>query len=276
MLSKTINQCEEGMDPFTDERDDLLLEKDRITFSVLKQIMKNCQYVSSNHEKLIICFSCLPFPVWIWTADDATEEEKEKAYQLTMRRFPPEEAYSYNLKYELAEYFIERSLEEGKKLSIQINMYAYDCPQPVRPKEKAEGCLHRCTEEDIDILVEFMDLFHREIGIDQQSLVSYRKTAEEDVRNGYLYFWKNNDGKPVASCHYRPNGSMASIGLVYTRKEDRRHHYAQNLVYQVTKIAMEQGYLPVLYTVANYLASNACYEEIGYRLRGKLCTIGLS
>jgi hypothetical protein len=276
MSSKTINEREEEMDPFTDERDELLLEKDRVTFSVLKQIMKNCQYVSSDHEKLIICFSCLPFPVWIWTADDATEEEKEKAYQLTMRRFPPEEAYTYNLKYDLAEYFIERSSQEGKTLSISIDMYAYECSDPVEPAYMADGCFHRCKEEDIGVLVEFMDLFHREIGIDQQSLASYRNTAEEDVRNGYLYFWKNNAGKPVACCHYHPNGSMASIGLVYTRKEDRRHHYAQNLVYQVTKIAIEQGYLPVLYTDANYLASNACYEKIGYLLRGKLCTIGLS
>ena len=29
----------------------------------------------------------------------------------------------------------------------------------------------------------------------------------------------------------------------------------------------------MLYTDADYAASNACYEKIGYVLRGKLCTI---
>jgi predicted GNAT family acetyltransferase len=67
---------------------------------------------------------------------------------------------------------------------------------------------------------------------------------------------------------------MASIGLVYTRDEYRRKHYAEHLVYQVSEIVSDLGYLPMLYTDADYVASNACYEKIGYILRGKLCTIG--
>ena len=66
---------------------------------------------------------------------------------------------------------------------------------------------------------------------------------------------------------------MASIGLVFTRTEYRRHHYAEHLVYEVSKIAKEEGYLPMLYTDADYVASNKCYEKLGYILRGKLCTI---
>ena len=79
----------------------------------------------------------------------------------------------------------------------------------------------------------------------------------------------------MAVCTIRPNGGLASIGLVYTREEYRRRHYAENLVYQVTRIAKDAGYMPMLYTDADYAASNACYEKIGYVLRGKLCTIGV-
>ena len=32
-------------------------------------------------------------------------------------------------------------------------------------------------------------------------------------------------------------------------------------------------YYEMLYTDADYAASNACYEKIGYILRGKLCTV---
>ncbi len=80
-------------------------------------------------------------------------------------------------------------------------------------------------------------------------------------------------GENVASCKFAPNGDMASINLVFTRPEFRRKHYAENLVYQVTQLAIEEGYVPMLYTDANYIASNACYEKIGYGLRGKLCAI---
>jgi predicted GNAT family acetyltransferase len=67
---------------------------------------------------------------------------------------------------------------------------------------------------------------------------------------------------------------LAILGQVYPRPEFRRKHYEENLVYQVTKIAAQAGYLPMLYTDADYAASNACYVKIGYILRGKLCTIG--
>ena len=66
---------------------------------------------------------------------------------------------------------------------------------------------------------------------------------------------------------------MASINLVFTKKAYRRKHYAENLVYQVTTIAKEAGFTPMLYTDADYTASNACYEKIGYVLRGRLCTV---
>ena len=89
-----------------------------------------------------------------------------------------------------------------------------------------------------------------------------------------MYLWKDEKGRSVASCKYAPAGDMASINLVFTRPEYRRKHYAENLVYQVTMKVKEAGYVPMLYTDADYTASNACYEKIGYVLRGKLCTIG--
>ena len=45
-------------------------------------------------------------------------------------------------------------------------------------------------------------------------------------------------------------------------------------MYQVTRIARDKGFVPMLYTDADYAASNTCYEKIGYILKGKLCTIG--
>lgn len=78
--------------------------------------------------------------------------------------------------------------------------------------------------------------------------------AEVFINAGNMFLWKNG----VASCKFAPNGDMASINLVFTRPEFRRKHYAEN---------------SMLYTDADYIASNACYEKIGYSLRGKLCTI---
>ena len=263
------------MDCFTDERDYKILESDRYTFFMLSRIMGGeCQLLLTDHERLIICFTCCPYPVWIWSPDDMTEEEKEKAYKLVKENGLLTEGQTFNLKYDIADYFIKRSSKDNMILSIQKNMLAYDCPKPIEPHTQTDGELYRCTEEDIDELSEFTELFHTETGIDRDSLQAYRRKTEESIKSSSYFFWKNAEGKHTAVCHLRPNGSTAGVGLVYTRKEYRRMHYAENLVYQVTKTARDAGYMPTLYTDADYAASNACYRKIGYILKGKLCTIG--
>ncbi|MBP3206306.1 MAG: GNAT family N-acetyltransferase [Lachnospiraceae bacterium] len=262
------------MDNYVDERDYKLLEADRYTFFVLRRIIRgNCKLLLSDHERLIICFTGHPFPVWIWTPDDASKEEMEKAYQVAKENLLLTGGYRFNVKYELAEYFIERAAQDGNKIEISINMFAYDCLNPIKPEKKADGRIHRCTIGDLEELVVFMDLFHKEIGIDQKEIAGYRTDAEAFINSGNMYFWKDEQGNNVASCKFASTEGMASINLVFTRFEYRRKHYAENLVYQVTMLAKEAGYVPMLYTDADYVASNACYEKIGYVLRGKLCTI---
>ena len=260
---------------FADERDYKILENDRYTFFVLGNIMGGkCELTLTDHKRLIICFSCNPYPVWIWTPDDASEAEMERAYRLASEYSLLDGKHRFNLKYNLAKYFIQRAAKDGIKLSISLNMYAYDCREPKTPTVTADGCIYRCTGKDLGELVEFLDLFHRETGVDLKDAVSYRAEAEKYINSGNMYFWKDGEGNNVASCKFEPNGDLASVNLVFTRPGFRRKHYAENLVYGVTKIITDAGYVPMLYTDADYTASNACYEKIGYLLKGKLCTIG--
>lgn len=263
------------MDTFVDERDYKLLSNDKYTFSVLSRIISGeNKLLLSDHEKIIVCFTNQPFPVWIWTLDDASKDEMARAYSLAKENGFLDGNHRFNMKYDLAEYFINKAKDDGLSLSITTNLYAYDCLHPVEPTLKTDGVLHQCMKDDLDELVDFYDMFRNAVGIDKESREQYRIQAEEAIRSGNLYLWKNASGKSVASCNWHPVNDMASIGLVYTREEERRKHYAENLVYQVTMIVKKQGYIPMLYTDADYVASNACYEKIGYVLRGKLCTIG--
>lgn len=263
------------MDSFADERDLTILEDDRYTFFVLRHVIGGtCKLLLTDHERLIICFTDHPFPVWIWTPDDAAGAEMERAYQIASEHSLLNGEYRFNLKYDLAKFFMERAAADGKSLSICMNMLAYDCRNPVKPDKTADGCIHRCGMGDLDELVDFIDLFQKETGIDQNDRDGYRRDGEAFIRAGTTFFWQNEQGEHVASCKYAVDGTMASLNLVYTRPAFRRKHYAENLVYQVTKLAMDGGYVPMLYTDADYAASNACYEKIGYVLRGKLCTIG--
>lgn len=262
------------MDSFVDERDYKLLESDKYTFFVMRKIMGGpLELLLSDHKRLIICYTGHPYPVWIWTPDDASNEEMERAYQLARENGMFLNKCHFNVKYSLAEYFIKRTAEDGINMNISMNMFAYDCLDPVKPENHADGEIYLCKPEDQDELVSFLEMFCEETGVDKSDLQGYRSAAKSYIEEGGMYFWKDDKGNSVASCKYAPNGDMASINLVFTRPDFRRKHYAENLVYQVTMKVRDEGYVPMLYTNADYVASNACYEKIGYVLRGKLCTI---
>lgn len=264
------------LDKTVDARDFALLENDRYTFAVLDRVLRGeCRLILTDHERLIVCHSADPYPVWIWTPDGLSTEEKARAWDI-VREYCPVTAYSINLKYELAEYFAERAKEEGINAGITLNMYAYDCPAPKAPDVVPDGGVYKCGPEDMDEAADIFRMFNGELGLYQGDPDICVRMAKDMIDGGRLYLWKTSDGRTAASCGCNITGDgLGSINAVYTFPEMRRKHYAENLVYAVTNIVAEAGAMPMLYTNADYIASNACYEKIGYVLRGKLCTFGM-
>ncbi|MBQ2247247.1 MAG: GNAT family N-acetyltransferase [Tidjanibacter sp.] len=264
------------MDSFVNEHDFLLLSQDHYTFEVLTRILKGeCELIRSNHENLILCHSESPYPVWIWTPDNAAEEVKNNAWELVCNLCPLGKGYRYNLKNELAEYFVQKAAAEGVDAGIVMKLFVYDCPSSIAPATIAEGRIHCCTTVDEEEAAAIIPYFYTEVGEEAPPYEHCREKARDHIAGKGFFFWKNNNGKTVACCSYKPNDTHAVISSVYTFPDERRRHYAQNLVYQVTRKVAEMGYVPILCTNADSLASNACYEKIGYTLRGKLCSVGI-
>ena len=264
------------MDSFVNEKDFVLLDQDHYTFEVLTRILKGeCELIRSNHENLILCHSESPYPVWIWTPDNATDQVKQNAWELVCVLCPLDSGHRYNLKYELAEFFIEKAADEGVGAQISMNLFVYDCPSPIPPKNVADGDLYCCVTDDEEEAVAIIPHFYTEIGEDAPSREHCLERVRYHIADKSFFFWKNKDGKTVACGAYKLNDKHAVISSVYTFPNERRKHYAQNLVYHVTRKVSEMGYTPMLYTNAEYQASNACYEKIGYILRGKLCTVAI-
>ena len=249
-----------------------LLKNDEYCFFVLSRILQGeCRLTITDNKRIIVCHSCDPYPVWIWLPDDATVEEMEQAYVIARDHFDIEN-HRFNMKYSLAEYIIRRATEDGLSLKIAINMLAYSCPNPIEPTKKVNGRCVPATSEDVELVASYMDTFHIDCKVDIMSKERYREKAKELIEDGRLFFWLDGDDK-VAMCSYGISGEKGSINNVFTRTDMRRKGYAANIVYQVTKIVEAQGKLPVLYTDADYAASNACYEGIGYIKQGSLCTL---
>lgn len=271
------------MDNFVDERDFQLLQEDKHTFLVLRRIIEGCcQFLQSDHNKMIICYSCNPYPIWIWTSKDISNDDMERIYKLLLQQSFLDGKHSFNVKYELADFLINRAKQDNITLRLKKNMFAYECVNPIEPSVIADGKLHSCsteegkknyTQQDYEDFCFLMESFHRELQIDLKSHEEFVKDAENCLKTTNVFLWKNCKDENVACCRVIPTENMASVSLVFTHPDFRRKHYAENMVYQVTQIVKEKGFVPTLYTDADYAASNACYEKIGYVLRGKLCTI---
>ena len=264
------------MEPFVNEQDFALLQGDRVSFSVLDGILRGpCAILQSDHRRMILCHSTPPYPVWIWTADGLTMEEKERAWKLAEEICPISDGYRLMMKYELADYFVETAQKAGQNAGISKELLSYDCPNPEKPTHRAEGGLKPCEPGDLTEAAALLTRFYAEVGEHPLPEQTVLDKAAQKIADGSLFFWKDPTGRTAACCGWRHHEELATITDVYTLPEFRRRHCAQNLVYELTKRAREAGFLPVLYTNANYPASNACYQKIGYRLQGRLCTVSL-
>ena len=262
------------MDHNIDERDLRLLDGDPYTFAVLRRILRApCELLLSDHERLILCHSEARYPVWLWTPDDITADEKARAWAVAEAHRPLAAGYRYNMKYELAEDFIARAKARGLRAGIAARLFAYDCPSPIAPAVPADGAPHLCAPEDLEEAAALFRGFYEEIGERAVNAEYCLIRAAESIENRALFLWKDDSDRAVACCSLRRIDGLGSLGSVYTRPESRRRHYAQHLVYHVTCHAAAQGLRPMLYTDAEYPASNACYRGVGYALQGRLCTV---
>ncbi len=256
------------------EFDSNKLGADRYAFSVLTKILRGpCRLTLTDGERFIICHSKHPYPVWVWIAPNATEAERAFIYKQIKEHFGFD-GLRYNTTYEFAHYMIEKAKQDGVSLSVSTNMHAYTCKTPIPPKKSVVGTCRPATEADTEQATDFINAFHDEIGVDRlDTREAYREKAKRLIDEHALYLLENGAGV-VAMASYTVRDSWGHIGNVYTLPAHRRCGYAAHLVYNLCLAMQRDGILPLLYTDADYEASNACYTGIGFVLEGSLCTIG--
>ena len=252
--------------------DTSFLIEDRFTFSVLIRILAGkCSLTLLDGDRLIICHSENPYPIWIWTPDDAEVDEWNRAYTLARDEFGIE-GHKFVMKHPLATYFMERARADGFSIEVDTNMLAYSCPKPIAPKRSIEGYLDIARESDMEDVASMLEGFHSDLGVSLDDMPLYIEKAKNYIQKGCFFLWNNGETR-VACCTYNDFGLQCSIGTVYTRPEHRRHGYASALVHAVAEKITALGKLPTLYTDADYSASNACYTGIGFISHGGLCTL---
>lgn len=247
-----------------------ILKNDEFCFSVLTRILaQNPTLTITDKATFIICYSSSPYPVWIWIRDEATDSEMKMVYDLVKVNFGFDGSYTFNTKYFFAKYLMAQ-----EPFKINVNLTAYVCSSPIKPRKTPLGHIAIATEEDFELLSAYLEEFSHSVGINPLTTEGAKERASDLIVKGSLYFWVDEHGDKVATCNYRPSNSQGVINAVFVRKDKRKCGYGAMLVYEISKIIVADGRLPILYADTDYVASNACYKSIGFYSKGCLCTIG--
>lgn len=253
-----------------------VLKGEEITYAVLLMIMNNkSRRVFTDHKRIIICHSWEGMPVWIWTADDVTNDELIKVAECLSDEFSLSEGYTYNFSYELLEK-LKSVDDEISRTKIKVNMFSYRCDKVNDIEKKCDGKSRLADTSEIEELCKLVSEFEYEAAGKRPDEEQVKNSVLEKIEARTLYVWENEDGDIVSTTNIRIGDGVDTLAMVYTKPEARRKGYCLNLVHDVTKTILDKGRLPILYTNADYEASNACYKKVGFRKVGSLCEVQLA
>ena len=236
-------------------------------FALLFQITNGECKIETDNDSYFMAQTKLGYPVWVWTKNNISKniiyEVQEK-----MKLFLTE---SDKVKFTCKKEFYDVLKSENFKLLTDeyFEMGAYFCKKTTKPM-KANGDFCLATKKDIDVLSDYYIWDNKEINHVDISKKDAIKHISELVENKIFYVWKDDNNKIVCTAVIKTNLQFARINHVYTPVEERCKGYAKNLIYVLTNKALDDGFIPVLYTDYNYPASNKAYKSVGYEDVGVL------
>ena len=251
----------------------VLLQEDAITYSVLISILQNpCTDIYSNHKSAILCYSYPPFPVWVWCKDPACGEDVAAIADCLKTAFPLDKGHSYMLSYALLDRLRETDpYYQQAQHKMGLLSHRLDRLNPLQ--KPCGGFMAPADEKDFDYLVSLWhDMAWEMEGHDLDNAQCANRITEH-LAHGTLFTWRNEAGELTALTARDDMDGYSKISAVYTLPAYRRNGYAINLVHRVVQGILADKLTPILYTNADYAASNACYQKIGFHEIGSLCHV---
>ncbi|MBQ2873267.1 MAG: hypothetical protein IJE89_04650 [Bacilli bacterium] len=250
--------------------------KDKYKFNLISLIVESDEaLLISDEENYVLARSAVGLPTWIWTKDGISREKVLQIIEALNLYLTDNEKDKFTCKKELYDYFLQENLDVLNK-DDYFEMGFLCCDQAKKPRE-TDGFIDTVTEEDIDVITNYWYLDCKEMDdYEEISIEQARIDAKEMIESGNLFVWKNKDNKIVCMATYKETNGQARVGHVFTSKDERGKAYAANLIYEITKIVLDKGLVPLLYTDYNYVPSNKAYINAGYEDKGILINFSCS
>jgi GNAT superfamily N-acetyltransferase len=254
-----------------------IYRNDSVQFNILSLILESEHLkMYSDNSHIIICQSSPATAVWIWTDDTITKDNAKMLYECIYNEFEINTNVTFVVKPVMCD-MIKKVIKDktGKDSCIITDMMTYHCVEPIKPKV-TDGFMHQADLNDIDVIAGYRADDLKEMNNINTSKEEQLNNSKSLIESGNLYIWKNSDGDitSIAFVAHRSQ-EQARINRVYTAPKYRNKGYAGMLMYELSKMLLNEGRIPIVYTDNTYPASNKAYKKVGYRECGGLYEVGL-
>ncbi len=246
---------------------------DAITYSVLRKILHfTCTDIFTNDKSVVICYSNAPYPVWVWCKKPFSKQDVQSIAHTLKNHYLTRGNYRFIISEDLlAE--LTKADEIFGNLTVKMELLSYELRDINKIGYPCSGQMQKATMEQLDKLA----LMHKDACYEMEmhdfTMEHCKSTVMEMMQNDNLYIWVDDENQIVATVTKSIDSNYAKISFVYTLPNYRRKGYAINFVHKLSQMLIDDGFTPILYTNGNYVASNACYQKIGYQQIGKLVNV---
>ena len=263
----------ENLEDFVNDNMNLILEKEWLNCLMVGNCLEGLKQekndwllakITENNRTELIMFYRKPWKLLLYSPTDNKSDE--------LFKFAAEEIYKIdsnllgvNSEKQIANKFAKNYCEIAN-LSFKIHK-----PLRILLLTKLENAnlnqnliFREVRITDKPILIKFIEDFCSEATNEKYTYKEIEEKSNEYVKKGYYVIEK--DKKIVSQAVFSRNLTKGKcVSGVYTAKEERGKGYAYNLIYRMSKKALDEGAeYCVLYTDDENPISNHVYEKIGY------------
>lgn len=242
----------------------LVFLKEQYEFHLLlKMFWFENHLFNSDEESYIIGRGSPGYPIWIWTKDNI-EHQKVQDIEGDLQQYLKSGVNNITCKKELYPYLAN----DYDKVSEYTEIGFLICKK-INEVQKSDGYIDKPDYGDKMTLAKYWIEEQKESTGEIIQMTDALQEAEYWLDEENFYVWRNSTGKVVATASFDVMCNQAKITNVYTAKDERNKGYCTSLIYEVTKLILDNNLVPILYT-NNKEASKRAYHKVGFEQSGSL------
>lgn len=248
--------------------------KDRIPFDVMEKIRQTPTRLESDGRSIVVAAGAPQFPVWVWTADFVDEEELGGLCRHLCHIFGVGRSASFVAKPFVAERIAAAFTAENGAQARFMRLESYACPRVIPARNTSVMPAHPQRAER-EALAECWCRFYADCFGTAPDHGDCLREADRFCDGRKSFVIRRGAVVAAMAAATRQTDGCESITHVYTRPEYRGQGFAAALAAHISRLILQEGRTPLLYTDLDNPCSNRAYRNVGFVPRGRVTQVDL-